>query len=583
MWQNDKFIVRLCFILLALIFWRGFYSFHLAYQEQFQLFMFTSDYWINKCMYPGGICEYISEFLTQFYYSQWLGSIILVGALVLVQWLTSRLIMGTGNRTDWYYLSYLPAIAVWCFLCDENNMLAAVVSLLVVMVVAKGSLCIRNVYLRWGYILILTPIVYWVAGGLHWLFVCLAVIYELLFWKSEKILYRLSVCIFFLCLAFLYPYIASEAIQYPLFRLMTGIGYYRYPTGVPLTGIIVCVLLCLTVIASFFVPVSDVKWKKSIKAVQLIVLVILGAVGIYFTSDWQKEQVMTYDYYVRNRQWNKVIEMAEKKHPETPLEVVCLNLALGKTGQLGERMFQFYQNGVGGLIPDFIRDFNSPLIVNEVYYHLGMINTSQRFTFEAMEAIPSYQKSARCYQRLAETNIINGDYVLAKKYLTALQHTLFYKKWADEAMSYLFDDKKVDNHPEWGKLRTFLYKDDFLFFEEQKDMMLGLLLNANKHNKMAFEYLLAYELLGKNIEAFLKYYPLGKDMGYASIPRSYQEVLLYVWTQQHSSFKGMPWSISPVLQKEVTDFAIAYVRHPSDKEFFKQNFGQTYWYYLLFR
>lgn len=195
---------------------------------------------------------------------------------------------------------------------------------------------------------------------------------------------------------------------------MTGIGYYRYPTGVPLTGIIVCVLLCLTVIASFFVQISDVKWKKSIKAVQLIVLVILGAVGIYFTSDWQKEQVMTYDYYVRNRQWNKVIEMAEKKHPETPLEVVCLNLALGKTGQLGERMFQFYQNGVGGLIPDFIRDFNSPLIVNEVYYHLGMINTSQRFTFEAMEAIPSYQKSARCYQRLAETNIINGDYVLAK-------------------------------------------------------------------------------------------------------------------------------------------------------------------------
>lgn len=89
MWRNDKFIVRLCFILLAMVFWRGCYSFHLSYQEQFQLFMFTSDYWINKCMYPGGICEYISEFLTQFYYSQWLGSVIIVGLLVLIQWLTS--------------------------------------------------------------------------------------------------------------------------------------------------------------------------------------------------------------------------------------------------------------------------------------------------------------------------------------------------------------------------------------------------------------------------------------------------------------------------------------------------------------
>lgn len=84
--------------------------------------------------------------------------------------------------------------------------------------------------------------------------------------------------------------------------------------------------------------------------------------------------------------------MAEKEIPSTPLEVVSLNLALGKTGQLGERMFQFYQNGTGGLLPDFVRDFNVPLMVNEVYYHLGMINTAQRFTFEAMEAIPSYQK-----------------------------------------------------------------------------------------------------------------------------------------------------------------------------------------------
>lgn len=114
-------------------------------------------------------------------------------------------------------------------------------------------------------------------------------------------------------------------------------------------------------------------------------------------------------------------------------------------------------------MPNFIRDFNSPLIVNEVYYHLGMINTSQRFTFEAMEAIPSYQKSVRCYQRLAETNIVNGDYILAGKYLKALQHTLFYRKWANDAMSYLYNDKKVQNHPEWGILRTYLYKDDFYF------------------------------------------------------------------------------------------------------------------------
>mgnify|MGYP000750805498 CR=1 FL=1 len=35
--------------------------------------------------------------------------------------------------------------------------------------------------------------------------------------------------------------------------------------------------------------------------------------------------------------------------------------------------------------------------------------------FEAMEAIPDYKKSGRAYMRLAETNLINGQYAVAAK------------------------------------------------------------------------------------------------------------------------------------------------------------------------
>lgn len=84
-------------------------------------------------------------------------------------------------------------------------------------------------------------------------------------------------------------------------------------------------------------------------------------------------------------------------------------------------------NGTDGLIPDFVRDYTIPLTVNEVYFHLGMINTSQRYVFEAMEANPSYHKSTRCIRRLAETNLLNGEYKVAAKYLNLLKHTLFIK------------------------------------------------------------------------------------------------------------------------------------------------------------
>ena len=59
-----------------------------------------------------------------------------------------------------------------------------------------------------------------------------------------------------------------------------------------------------------------------------------------------------------------------------------------------------------------------------------MINDAQRFAFEAMEAIPNFRKSGRCLKRLAETNLINGQYEVAAKYLRILSKTLFYKDWA---------------------------------------------------------------------------------------------------------------------------------------------------------
>ena len=56
-----------------------------------------------------------------------------------------------------------------------------------------------------------------------------------------------------------------------------------------------------------------------------------------------------------------------------------------------------------------------------------MITVAQRTVFEAQEAILDFQKSGRCYQRLAQTYLILGNYEVARKYLIALQKTLFYR------------------------------------------------------------------------------------------------------------------------------------------------------------
>lgn len=62
-------------------------------------------------------------------------------------------------------------------------------------------------------------------------------------------------------------------------------------------------------------------------------------------------------------------------------------------------------------------------------------------------------------------------------------------------------------------------------------------------NRMAYEYLMCHTLLNRDVEKFMRYYPLGQHAGYSRIPRSFQEVLVGVWLQRHGNLRSMPYSV----------------------------------------
>lgn len=198
-----------------------------------------------------------------------------------------------------------------------------------------------------------------------------------------------------------------------------------------------------------------------------------------------------------------------------------------------------------------------------------------------MESIPNYNKSTRCLKRLAETNIINGQYEVAAKYLRLLKKTIFYNKWAADAMTYLYKEEKINSHKEWGWLRQIRYKNDFLFNGNELKVMISLLYQQNTKNRMAYEYMMANMLLKRDIAGFMTIYQEDKYPRYDYIPRSYQEVLAYVWTQSHKNFEGIPWSISPNVMRDITEYAQIFTTHLNPKEILQSRFGKTYWNYLL--
>ena len=554
-----KIGLTMLFGVAVFFFWGSAYPAHLSYQEQFQLFLFDAGYFWERMAVPGGLADYIAEYLTQFYYHTWAGACILALLYVLLQRLVWKLAKEQGAVDMYYPLSFLPVIVLWHFMGDENAMLSLVVALLLALAVSCSYTDLKGKRERAVYVLAALPLLYWAAGATHFIFMGWVIVREFRlnlegrnFWGGAGVLWSVGLwgvgC----------PLLASMWVQYPVCRLMAGIGYYRFPVVIPWIEIGLAVLL---VVLPFLLAALPALKRKPVfyGVLQVAAVALFGYCYVAAGCDMDKEEAMEYDRLVRNKQWREIIGKAEKKSPVSPFGVTCLNLALGKTGQMGDRMFEFYQNGTEGLLPEFRRDFTS----------------------EAMEAIPNFNKSGRCFKRLAETNLINGQYEVAAKYLRALRKTLFYKDWAEDAMTYLYNEEKINAHKEWGWLRQIRYTEDFLFSDREMDVMLGLLYQHDHRNRMAFEYMLAYVLQQRDLERFMKYYPLGKHAGYDHIPRSYQEALVYVWTQTHKNFQGMPWSISPQVVRDVTEFARIYTSQQDARPVLQARFGSTYWNYLL--
>jgi hypothetical protein len=243
-------------------------------------------------------------------------------------------------------------------------------------------------------------------------------------------------------------------------------------------------------------------------------------------------------------------------------------------------MFCFFQNGPAGLLPEFTRDHFSPVPTGTVYYHLGMVNTAQTFFFEAQEGAPDFQKSARLTQALAKTNLINGDYEVARKYVGALKQTLFYRKWAKETELLLDNPGRINQVPEYAWLRSVRMKEhDFMFSQEEMDSMLGLLYLENESNTMAMDYLLAWCLLRKDLPRFFECHKLLKT-GYDA--RHYQEAIVLYWALTHEGPEGMPEFVSRNTAAGFTKFLTA-LQSGRDEAAMQREFGNTYWFYYYYR
>ena len=472
------------------LFWYLLYPHALSYQEQYQLFLWTWDYFVVRVGLPGGLADWLGEFIVQFYYVEWLGALLLALLFVVLQQLTLRLIeihrdrsrdSVQNNGPGPLILSLVPVVLLWWLMGDINVLL----SLPVAIILALALACIRlSKPLSW-IDAILLPIAYWLIGPAIWLYVIIRVI--LLGWKhlwSAGWLLAVQLMVY----AWLLP-------QWPLQQAMRGLNYYRIPLHYPqLSG-----------------------------------------------YDKDMYELIRMDYLVRNERWDDIVKRAGEYQVRTSFWSNCVNLALSQKRLLADRMFDFYQSGEDALIMPRTRDLTSMLPSAEAFWRLGMVNSAQRYMFDTQESILNGRKSGRCTKRIAECMIVNGHYQTAQKQLDLLKKSLSYRSWAEEMEVMMKDENQINTHPVYGQLRKLRYKENFLYSYEEIEKMFGLLLMNNTENKMALDYFLGQLLLKGDIKGFQQYLGLAQQYGgYREMPLGYQDVMRCI--QMQGNVPGSPFA-----------------------------------------
>ncbi len=482
----------LLFCVAVILFWGMAYPHHLHYQEQYQLFLFDSAYVWEVIKLPGGIADLLGRFCTQFFLFAWVGAVIVGLLLSVVQLLTLRL-------AEWgklYGLSYVPPFLLCMYLLDENALLGGVWAVLLTLVATCILRKASEGKARTIATVIAIPLLYWVAGP-----VSIALPLLLAPHPKRNPWYYLAFLLYTVMLLLL-----AHLIPVPAGRLWTGIHYHRYPTVIP--------ELLWTAALSVFLLVLAVRmvrgWTTAahrfvFPLCSFAIVAAAMACLVWRNANFKAETAMMYDFMAYHQQWNRIFDTISKEKPNNQIGVTVQNLALGMHGMLVNNLFAYNQNGMLGLLPDVQRDATSPMPTAEAFYQLGMIYVAQRTVFEAQEAILDFQKSSRCYKRLAETNLIIGSYEVSRKYLTALQKTLFYSDWANETLQLLGNEKAIARHPEYGRLRKMAYNQDFYFSDHATPEMLKDLYLTNQENTLAYQYMLASFMLTGDRESFIQF------------------------------------------------------------------------------
>lgn len=587
-------------------------------QPDFPLF-FTGWLFLKKFLvYPGGPVEYVAAFLSQGYYYSWLGALIITLAALLI-YLGMRILITRVGGGHSKVISYIPAIGLLIVYNRYRHPLAMFLALLTAiwLLLLYEKISLRIGAVRWLVFLVMFAALYYIVGGASLLFAVLVGSYEVFVRRN----------LFFGGLYLLFGFAGVWLIGVYILKLeITNARLYLTPfhwedkreSILILKDFAISTTICLY----FFIPavvMSVSLWQRLVKnrtssrrtdsgepsnssvikktlqyfwsgragwVIQTAVLMVITTASLFFSFDSARKKFLHLLYFSDHDGWYSVLEQVRKM----PIDLYSVyvnhyvNLALYHTGKLGYDMFSYPQmkESLFALRTKNMR-LGHPMGSN-IFMELGLVNLAEKQTYEWLENTGNYPPILK---RLAMINIVKGQVETARVFLRLLSKDMIYGRQARDILRRLDADPQLTGDVEIERLRSIMLVEDWVAsIDGIAENSLLKLLERNRHNRMAFEYLMAHYMLTGKLEKVAANIHRLNDFDYKGIPRHYEEaILLYTGiTGKKIDLHGQ--YISRETLERFDEFRRIFSRLKHDvraaSNALKSDFRNSYFFYYVF-
>ena len=274
--------------------------------------------------------------------------------------------------------------------------------------------------------------------------------------------------------------------------------------------------------------------------------------------------------------WDAVARLAAEDR-RSEVGTYYYNLANAMHDQLADRLLEYYQPFERGLFLP-VGTQSTPFKIacaGDVWFALGYMPLAERDAMLGMLFSPAHTGS-RYLRRMAETNLVSGDDEAASKYLRKLLNSPRDRKWAQERLPGHW---RPDYQLRIAEKRNLMPQFDLVHGMDQAPVILRVLLGANYTNKMALDYLLCYDLLTKDLDAFV-----GDFDPSLTHSHLYEEaMLIFLAAKGGMNAENLAhYHISEANFQRFNRFVAIYKRDNGSGRNLTDEFGKTYWYYFYF-